>query len=85
MSPDLKRSKGRFQQRFRSQKTEIARAVTWLGLGLLLLLLKSPAGSSDVPLYEIGQVADKTVLAPFTFKVMKSKAELEQEQEAAAS
>jgi putative nucleotidyltransferase with HDIG domain len=79
--PYLRRS----SRRISAQRGEIARAASWLGVGLVLLLLRPPAEPSDVPLYEVGQVADKTIIAPFTFKVMKSAAVLEEERTVAAT
>jgi len=78
-----------FNARMRAQMTihkkELTIAASWIGFAVVLILLRSPADVTDLPLYEAGQVADKTVIAPFTFSVTKAKNELEREQQEAAS
>ncbi len=55
-----------------------------LGIALLLAVLTYvlfPASPAiDFPIYEVGSVASDNVIAPFAFKVMKTPAELAQEQ-----
>jgi membrane-associated HD superfamily phosphohydrolase len=74
-----------FPRQIAAQRADIGRAASWLGMGVVLLLLRPPSEPSDVPLYTVGQVADQTIVAPFTFKVLKSDAVLEQERAAAAA
>jgi putative nucleotidyltransferase with HDIG domain len=72
-------------RRISAQRRDIGRAASWLAMGIILLVLRPPAEPSDIPLFDSGQVADKTILAPFTFRVMKSDALLEEERAAAAT
>ncbi len=52
---------------------------------MLLIALRSTVDPVDVPLWEPGQVADRTIIAPFPFPVTKSRDELERERQAAAN
>lgn len=58
---------------------------SWVGLGVLLLLLRPTLDPAEVPLLEPGQIADRTIIAPFPFQVTKSKTDLDHERAAAAN
>lgn len=75
----------RFIKGFSDRKRAASLSGTWLCFGILLLLLRPSAEMSDLPFYEPGQVADRTILAPFTFSISKAKGEIEREQDEAAA
>ncbi|MBN1425969.1 HDIG domain-containing protein [Candidatus Fermentibacteria bacterium] len=73
------------QKESRHVRRPTLRWASWAGLALILSLLRPPLESVDVPMFELGQVADRTVIAPFPFQVTKSKADLDRERAAAAN
>ena len=60
-----------------------------VGLGVVLALLTyglfRTAPAVDLPIYEVGSVAVDNVIAPFAFRVLKTKDELEKERTAIAN
>ena len=62
---------------FHSARIGLAAAVAVL---TFVLFPSSPA--IDFPIYEVGSVASDNVIAPFAFRVLKTPAELEAEQNA---
>jgi len=63
----------------------LIRWASWAGLGLVLVLLRPALDPTDVPMLELGQIADRTIIAPFPFQVTKSKTDLDRERAAAAN
>jgi cyclic-di-AMP phosphodiesterase PgpH len=56
-----------------------------LGLAVLTYVLFPSSPAVDAPIYEVGSVATDNVIAPFTFRVLKTPAELQAEHETVAA
>ncbi len=56
-------------------------ALLAVGLAVVAVLLLPPGEGVRVPIYEVGSVADATVIAPFAFRVPRPAEDVEREQE----